>query len=404
MLTLFSGTILSQFILLVVSPVLTRVYKPEDFGEYAFYLAVVTVLSVVVTGRYDLAVMIAENDEQSEAVALLSIFLSLLSGVFILVLGVVFVFAGFLKDFISLIVLGSIHLFFIGFYNTLYHRLNRAGHFKMISVVAVAQSMVIVVYQMLAGFLKPNSFNLILGSLLGVVVADIIILLKDSNVVGILRYKKELKTVALRYINFPKYDMWAGLFNTGFQQVPVMLVSSFFGAINAGFFSLTQRMLQMPVSLIAGSVLGAFRQKAIDEFKEKGECRDIFIKVLRFMAVVALLPTLIILFFGEEIFGFVFGNDWRISGFFAQILVISFFVRFITSPLTYMFYIAEKQHWNLLGQIAFILVTLGSFYIGDQKNSVKLALYLYTISLSVIYLIYLYLSYLFSKGMYVNKR
>jgi len=85
-------------------------------------------------------------------------------------------------------------------------------------------------------------------------------------------------------------------------------------------------------------------------------------------------------------------------------MIIMFFAKFITSPLTYMFYIAEKQSWNLIGQVIFIIATVVSFFIGYFYKSIILALVLYTVSNAVLYLAYLYVSYLFAKGLYANKR
>jgi len=120
--------------------------------------------------------------------------------------------------------------------------------------------------------------------------------------------------------------------------------------------------------------------------------------------MVGILPTLIVLFFGDTIFRIIFGSNWMAAGIFSQIMIGYVFAKFITSPLTYMFYIAEKQSWNLIGQVIFIIATVVSFFIGYFYKSITLALVLYTISNTVLYLAYLYVSYLFAKGLYVNKR
>lgn len=406
-LTLFTGSILSQSIPLIVSPILTRQYSPESFGEYAFYLSIVTILSVAATGRYDLSIMIAEDEETAKSATSLSFFLSIISSFLLIILAMLENIFSWFPLYHHMFYIGAINVGLIGLYNTLYHRLNRNGKFRMISIATFIQSFTIAFFQLLLGIFNGSGTNLIAGNISGQLLAVIFIIFKDrefiSIIIGNLSIVK-LKNVARRFINFPKFDLWAGLFNIGFQQIPVLLISSFFTTSAAGYFSLTQRILQVPISLIGGSILGAFRVKAIEEFKTNGNCVQIFVKIFFFMFLIGVLPSGIIFLFGQKIFIIIFGNEWIFSGLFSQIMIFMFFAKFITSPLTYMFYIAERQSWNLIGQILFIISTFVSFYIGYIQKSIILALILYTVSNTVLYIAYLLVSYLFAKGFYVNKK
>ena len=64
-LTLMTGSTLSQAIPIAISPILTRIYTPEDFGLYAVYLAIITILGTIVSGRYELAIMLPKKDEDA---------------------------------------------------------------------------------------------------------------------------------------------------------------------------------------------------------------------------------------------------------------------------------------------------------------------------------------------------
>jgi len=61
-LTLMTGTTLAQAIALAISPILTRLYAPEQFGVFALYLSIVALLAIVATGRYELAIVLPESD------------------------------------------------------------------------------------------------------------------------------------------------------------------------------------------------------------------------------------------------------------------------------------------------------------------------------------------------------
>ena len=77
-LVLASGTTLAQSIPIAVSPILTRIFSPEDFGILAVYIAIVTILSVVVTGRYEQAIMLPKSQRDAVHIVILSMFIALI--------------------------------------------------------------------------------------------------------------------------------------------------------------------------------------------------------------------------------------------------------------------------------------------------------------------------------------
>src|SRR5256885_1681846 len=64
-LTLLSGTTLAQVIPALASPIITRLYRPPDVGASAFVVAVLGVLTPVACLRYDLAIMLPEEDKEA---------------------------------------------------------------------------------------------------------------------------------------------------------------------------------------------------------------------------------------------------------------------------------------------------------------------------------------------------
>ena len=71
-LTLMTGTTLAQAIPIAISPILTRIYAPEDFGVFALYAAVASVMSIAATGRYELAIMLPRKESDAFSIAVLS--------------------------------------------------------------------------------------------------------------------------------------------------------------------------------------------------------------------------------------------------------------------------------------------------------------------------------------------
>ena len=76
-LTLMTGTTISLAIPIAISPILTRIYTPEDFGVFSLYMAITTIIAVIATGRYELAIMLPKKDENAADILILSLIVSL---------------------------------------------------------------------------------------------------------------------------------------------------------------------------------------------------------------------------------------------------------------------------------------------------------------------------------------
>ena len=77
-LTLMTGTTIAQAIPVAITPILTRLYTPEDFGLLAVFVAFSTILGSISSGRYELAIMLPENDEDAINIAALCFLLSII--------------------------------------------------------------------------------------------------------------------------------------------------------------------------------------------------------------------------------------------------------------------------------------------------------------------------------------
>src|ERR1700680_2879364 len=63
-LTLITGNGLSQLINIAGTLVLARLFAPEAFGSFALFVTMVSFLSVLGGGRYELAIMLPVKDEE----------------------------------------------------------------------------------------------------------------------------------------------------------------------------------------------------------------------------------------------------------------------------------------------------------------------------------------------------
>ncbi|NJW55081.1 translocase, partial [Salinimicrobium sp. CDJ15-91] len=90
MLTLISGTSIAQLIPVAISPFLTRIYSPQDFGILGLFIAITSILGYVVNGRYELAIMLPDNDDDALNVLALGLLISSVLSVFLFLFVVIF--------------------------------------------------------------------------------------------------------------------------------------------------------------------------------------------------------------------------------------------------------------------------------------------------------------------------
>lgn len=89
-LTLMTGTTIAQAIPIAISPILTRIYTPEDFGVFALFLAIVGFFSVIASGRYEQAILIPKKDEDAINIFALGFIIICSISLFLLIIILIF--------------------------------------------------------------------------------------------------------------------------------------------------------------------------------------------------------------------------------------------------------------------------------------------------------------------------
>ncbi|HBS51470.1 MAG TPA: hypothetical protein DEA62_00520 [Coxiellaceae bacterium] len=398
---LIGGSSSAVLIQALGSPFLTRLYSPTEFGIFALFFSVVTFLSVIVTAKYELTIILPKDDADSAFLVLLSIIAATVLSLITLCISAVIIFMNFFESDLWLYFVPFVCLF-VGFFQSSCYWLIRQKRFRILASIRILQSVAIIALSILFAFVLPRNFGLILGYAIGQLVASISIFMmvvKDVKV-----YWREANIAVLlklikRYKNFPLYSNLSGLIESFAAQMPIFFLTAFFGKGVAGFYSLAQRVTRVPVSVISTAVGDVFRQKASSEYAIRGECRAIFIKVFLSLTALAIVPCITFFFIAPYLFNLVFGAGWKVAGEYARILTGILFLQFIVSPLSNMFIIAEKQKVDFAMQIYLIIVSVFSFWCGYYFfHSAKLALIFFTFAYSTKYLFELFVSYRFSLG------
>ncbi len=404
-LTLMTGTLVAQAIPIAISPVLTRIYTPDDFGVLALFVAITSILGTIATGRYEMAIMLPEKDEDAVNILALSFVINLTISIssFIIVL----LFGDLIVNLLGnteikfWLYFAPLVIFLTGVFSSLYYFNNRIKKYKDLRNATVIRAVALSVCQISIGFLKQGVTGLISGQIISSFFANIKLLKNITNNKILLKSisKENIKKQAVRYKKFPQYLMLAHGVNSLSGQSHIILFTSFFSASLVGFLSLAQKLLGMPTQLVAKSIGDVFLQKATVEYRDKKECVALYKNTLKKLIILSILPFIVLFFIAPSLFAFVFGEPWRVSGEYVQVLIPMYFLQFVTTPLSNMFLVSEKQSLDLYWQIYRLVVAVVAIAIGYFVfNDAYITVILFSLAHSSAYLINTVFTYNFAKG------
>ena len=396
-LTLMTGTTIAQAIPIAISPILTRIYTPEDFGVFALFIAITAILGTVANARYELAIMLPKKDEDAINIFALGFIITCFISLVLLVLVLVF------NDYFTKL-LGNeeisfwlyfipLAVFFSGLFNILNYFNNRKKNYKDLRNATILKSIVLAVVQLSIGFIKSGASGLISGQLLSNMFANMKLarnILKDKILVSKIS-KIKMIALAKRYKDFPKHGMASSLFDNLSLQLPSILIPKIFSFSISGYFFFANKIVNIPSALISGSIGQVYLQK-ITENKNNGiEIFPIFKNTITKLFFIALPITIIGYITSPYIFPLLFGEKWKISGEIAQYLFLIFIIRFCVSPLSNSFIPAlelkKAALWQYLYFISSIILFIITLYL---KIDLKIFLIFYVIHEYILYGIYLY--------------
>ncbi|MBA2777332.1 oligosaccharide flippase family protein [Billgrantia kenyensis] len=382
---LVGGTAGAQLLTLLAAPLLTRLYAPEDFGLLAVYGGLLALFTVVASGRYQLAIPLPETEREAAAVLMLSLLvvgLTSLVALLMVVLG-----GGALAELLGVPSLAPwlwllpLGVALAGGYQAVSHWAVRVKAFPAIAATRIKQSLVLLTIQLAASPLGGG--GLLLGQAAGQGAGTLTLVRPALRTARELRITlAEVWAAALRYCKFPLFSTWSGLFNTLGKQLPALLFAALFSPVAAGLYALAHRVLAMPMSLIGEAVGKVFLSSAAQAHR-RGELGPLVAKVHATLAQIAMPPAIVLVLIGPELFALVFGERWREAGEFARWMAPWLYLVFITSPLTHLFSILERQGQGLLFQSVMLGVRLAAIAIGAAADDLLLTVALFSLGSAV---------------------
>jgi O-antigen/teichoic acid export membrane protein len=324
-------------------------------------------MASVVNGRYELAIGIPDSDEDAINIAALGVVIAV--GVSGLLLLLVAIFGKMIADLtdteaiIPWMYLIPVSVLLTGLFNVLNYTNNRLGKFRDIARASVYKSAASTATQLAVGYVVKGAAGLIVGNLVGQLASNAKLCqnLKDQfNLLQISRQR--VVALAKRYVNFPKYSMWSGVFNSIAHNVLTFFMPIVFGLSTLGLYSLAMRVVNAPAALIASAVGQVFLREATKERQRLGHAKSSFNKTVKMLALIGAPIFTAVYFLSESIFGVIFGEPWRVAGVYAAVMAPLLFTRFVASTVSMMHVVFEKNHIGFFWQLVLAGFSIGLLF------------------------------------------
>lgn len=406
--TVLGGSTVSLLLPLISSFWLVRIYDPAmDFTPYALFAAFCAALTALANSHYTTAILVADNERESASVLRLTLYINIIialagSLLLIIIRQPLLKFLNASASFYLTVWLVPFTVLLMGINAAFTQWAYRFKQYKRVALNRMIQAVITMVCQTVFGLYFKNIQGLILGFVAGQLIASMVLSFKclyNDKQLLLPVPVAELRKDATKYNIFFRFQTPADIINVFTQQLPGFLLSKYAASpSDLGFYGQAYRLMVAPGSIITSAVSDVFRQKADQDYKEKGNAEAIFRRTTKMLFLIMIVPCLAVAIAGPWIFTLLFGSGWGTAGVYAQILVIMLLPKFIVSPLSYMYIIARKQVEDFYLHIYILVSTILAFYLGYKLyGTPEKMLLFFSINYAFIYVIYFFRSYKFAK-------
>lgn len=398
--TLMSGSLLAQIIPILASLVLARLYSAEDFGLLSIFNSIIGFVAIVITGRYEVAIMLANTNHKALNVSALSLLIGFAISLISLIAILIYSFSGYSFSIIEMLPSYILYflpvIFFINaIYLVSYYWLTRSGKIKEIALIRVFQASASSGAQIIFPLLGVG-LGLILGNILGLFVMVyfyiINVFFKTNFDIKKMKFSS-IKEVAIEYKEFPLVNSFQMLSNAIKLNGVVFVIASFFNNAVLGNYAMVTRVVTLPLQVFSSS-LGQLAHQEISKLKNDEKTISPFIiKIVKNLVFISLPMFLLLFFMAPALFGFVFGEEWRVAGQYLQLVLPYEFLQFCIVPMTVLPLLLNKQKKNFILSLGANLAFVFSFVLFKDKGfETSLAVASGTQVIYFLYLIYWYSS------------
>ncbi len=393
---MFKGTVIAQFIGVLGSLYVANLYAPEYYGYYGVFFSFVNILHIAGTFKLNFAVVTEKSDKKAENLLNTLFIINVLMTLLFLLFFTVF------KNFFLerkipyfLLILASTGTFFFTISKLFESYATRKATFKPIANAKIITTATTVLFQFILWY-QTKEKGLLFGFILAIILVSLYLYKKVD-----FHFKKPnfilFKNTLRSYRNLLSFGFPSALVNTIATNIISILLVAYFSAEAVGNYTLSMKIVSIPMFLISASVSQVFFQKASKMFhNQKDKLFDLTKKIAFYNIIFMLLAVLIINTIGVYFLNLFFDKDWANLSKYIYFLSIFMVGQATFAPISSIIIVTNKMHIGLIFNIMLLCINLISIYIGNLYQDIFLTIKLLSIfgGLSYIILLIYFLSLL----------
>lgn len=382
----------------LIAPILTRLYTPEEFGSFAAFVSVGAIVAVGAQGRYELAIVLAESRKEARRLVVLCIAFTLLTGLLLFAVALggedVIVRLGLdvgpllwlIPPFVMMLSAGQAFNNWLN-WNKGYLPL---GYNRTLRNIGTGGAQI-----GLAAAAGGGAIGLGLGRVFGEVVfvgLGVRIFARENQFDRTEFHWTDLKELLAKHVRFPTYTLPSAWVNTTNSRLPEILLLALFSPRAAGLYALTTRVVDRPLSFVSDSIKEVFYRKFADSQREGAQLQVLIKKTVLGVIAVVVPPILVLAIFAPDIVVLFFGSDWREAGSYIRVLAPAIAVHLIVRSTGLSMYALDKHNVVLIWTVAFLLLSTFGIVAGSRLGGALLAVGVLAGVRVLMYLVYFVLN------------
>jgi len=384
--TLVSGNVLAQVITLAAYFVLTRIYTPDDYGLFNIFYSYIEVLIIFSTCKYELAIVVADDEREASAVARFALRMNLLVSVGLLSVALLLWLTGLLPGNMAqlgwMVLLIPPMVFFCGtsrVYSFLYNRFHRYATIALSNTVNAGSGALL---KIVLGLMGLSQSGMPIGTVLGQAAANINYRLRLKSILngpGIPKApKSEQLAAARKHRNFPYFVATKDFISTFSSNLPFLWAALYFDRAEVGLFGLALTFTMQPVNILSNAFERVLYTRSAEAVRNRLPLRRLMQRFLLPLVAVAVPAGCLAGYFAEPLFVFCFGDRWQGCGQFVLVLLPLALATLCCNSIMFIANIFSTQRTEFDFYLVLLVLRVVAIAVGVSQHNFLLSIILYT--------------------------
>jgi len=392
---LFVGRTLGQMAIFLVTPILSRLFAPTDYGTAGLVLSFATMGAIIATLRYDLKFVTlrtaaARNNLLFVCTGIVTVF-SILILIVTLLWGAFFEASAFSGSVWMVLSVAPIAWTSAMFNQVLPNYVASFGNFGVISLSSIFSGAATAALQLGLGLLGLGPIALISGRLIGSIagIAALLVPLYRARFADVMRgvTLQRMKVLAGAYRGQALLLSPSDVFNTLAAFLPVFALRWYYGSETSGFYYFMFTIAGTVMKVYSSSVRPVIIKRFSDENKAGGDLYKSAMNMTLILSIASIIAYIILYIVGLKVFLFVFGAKWEEAGLFTIATGWYYAVTIVHVPLAGLVAVLNFQRIVLVTEGAQLVVTILALLSAYLGLSALQVVWLMSIACSFVYLV-----------------